>query len=439
MLVGCLNRSVEVRLMVMKYEGFLPFIAQACSWMISRDDIVTESKWLQLDFPMTTTCMEAQKVLSFIIRDFDDVDMFRGLLKRIASTPLLSNDPDCNDSIIVGLVRTLKIEPQQKHRFIEEHHDWLKHIIETLLLAEHVDARVIAELIKCGRQSSSIESSKFVMRMILDIMIWSDSRFAVAIRNGFAEFCIHNASTGDHLEIFAKGLYTMAMHKKTARALRGKRPEIISALDVLKNKSPSQHDRISPLINDSLDFGTSICCNCLKEFDRKDLRFCANCNVECYCSVSCQSESWGAGHSGCCKNITNEFEDLIRQGVGNSDIKRFSTLASNLMMAGCRFVQKNMLEILKLSIKEEDHDILGKGVTVVIDYQHHPPSIELTRNDTDEKSGSMKCSFISPVLYGFTEKVGHEQIVVLDKFIPDLLGHLTKLNFPESLTSEILD
>ena len=293
-LVGCLNRSVEVRLTMMKYEGFLPFIAQACSWMISRDDIVTESKWLQLDFPMTTTCMEAQKVLSFIIRDFDDVDMFRGLLKRIASTPLLSNDPDCNDSIIVGLVRTLKIEPQQKHRFIEEHHDWLKHIIETLLLAEHVDARVIAELIKCGRQSSSIESSKFIVKMMMNILgldgnnhtQWSDSRFAAAIRNGCVEFCMY-ASTGDHLESFAKGLYTMAMHKKTAHALREKRSGIFSALDVLKNKSPSQHDRISPLISDSLDFGTSICCNCLKEFDRKDLRFCTNCIVGCYSARSC--------------------------------------------------------------------------------------------------------------------------------------------------------
>ena len=141
----------------------------------------------------------------------------------------------------------------------------------------------------------------------------------------------------------------------------------------------------------------------------------------------------------CCKVHSNQFDKLRRRGASDSDIKRFAILESNLMMAGCSFVRKNMLEILKLSVKEEDHDILGSRATVVIDFRQHPPSIELTRNDTDEKSGSMKCSFISPVLYGFTEKVGHEQIIVLDKFIPDLLGHLTKLNFPESVSSEILD
>ena len=425
-LVDRLVQTTEGRFTITSYEGLLPFIAQACCWNISRKDIVIAAAWFQLDSSISDACYEAQRVIYYVVQETFIEDAKIGDVDLIASTPVLSNESDCTESVIVGFIRMM---------IKQDDHILLQCTVENLLLLGYVDARVITELIKCGRQSLSIETSNSVMSMALTILglddnthnQLSDSRYSVAIRSGLLELCVHASRTCDQeilssLEELAKGLYTVAMHKKTSRALREKRSEILSALDALNKISPPYHERISPLINDSLEFGTSTCCNCMKTFHQKDLLFCAECKVECYCSVSCQSQSWNTGHKGCCKKIS-EYIDMLRSiGVSKADIKRYTTLENNLMMAGCRFVKNNAEEILN-AVKKKQCDILG--ATVLIDYRQAPAVIYVRNDDHEPCAGTLKFAFTSLVLYGFIPKATGQDypISLLEKFIPvNILG-----------------
>ena len=44
-----MRQSEEARVIIISYDGFLPFVAQASCWGVSRGDIVKEATWLQLD------------------------------------------------------------------------------------------------------------------------------------------------------------------------------------------------------------------------------------------------------------------------------------------------------------------------------------------------------------------------------------------------------
>ena len=116
--------------------------------------------------------------------------------------------------------------------------------------------------------------------------------------------------------------------------------------------------------------------------------------------------------------MANTSDYLKRQGVSERDIKRFKTLANNVMMAGCRFIQHNMNRILKLSAEEQLQDNLCK--TVIIDFQQAPPGIKsAVRKGTGEHSSSLKCIIVSPILYGFAAKFGGNRILLEKLFVPD--------------------
>lgn len=222
------------------------------------------------------------------------------------------------------------------------------------------------------------------------------------------------------VERIAEGLHTAAFHSKTSRALLGKRSEIVLALDELRKTSESISSRIYPIVNDCFQAGTPTCCNCLETFDRESLRFCGGCGVECYCSLSCQSESWKAGHDKCCNSMAEDSEDQLGFEADKRDIKRLATLKNNLMMAGCRCVQSNLREI-KLRANEY-HQQGIHDVTVKVDLGQFPPDIGITSRAREawECAGRVKCSFVSPVLYGFSEQVGWDDIV-LTKYVPTCL------------------
>ena len=370
--------SDEGRSVMLSYDKLLPFIAQACCWRINRDDIVTDAMWLKLDASVSAACYDAQGVLYLVL----DTSEFMGPLNLIASTPLLVNDPKCHVSIIAGFIQMMSNEKQ-----IDTH--FLKCIIDILIVNDKVDAQVIAELIKFGKRDDS--SAQFVLKLILVILGFdeehddiekSDTRFAVAIQSGLLELVGKNGATEESTAI-AEALCTVSMHKKTSYALREKRSEISLVLD----NAQSSSTELVINIHDSLVFGTTYtCCNCLEEFDRSSVRYCSGCNVECYCSLSCQSESWKMGHDKACKDISNHIEELRDQNISDTDIKRFKVLQNNVMMAGCRIIQL-------------ESDMLD-GNDVLVDFRQYPTIIKpIIRDDIDQSDGYLKCTFISPVMY----------------------------------------
>jgi len=391
-LVNNLMRGEESSLVMLSYDGLLPFIAQAACYRVSRDDIITDATWLKQDDSLSDGCLDAQRAIDLVLETCTNTD----LMELIASTPLLSNDPKCSESTVVGFLRTMN-EGQQQDTTA------LVYIIESLIVNDKVDGQVIAELIKYGKRDGS--SAKFALRMMLVILglddvhediQMSDTRFAVAIQNGLTDLLVANGSA-EQSTLIAEALCEMSMHKKTSRALREKRSEISSVLDTAQSAQSSSTDIVS-LIEESIELGTSsTCCNCLKQFDRSSLYFCSGCNVECYCSLSCQSESWNLGHDKTCKDMANHSDYLRCQGVSETNINRYESLQNNVIMAGCRIVQQ---------LENTD------GMDVVVDFGQCPASTTLVDKEDLESSRGSKCTFISPVMYSFAKDE-----LVIDKVI----------------------
>ena len=107
-------QSEEARVIIISYDGFLPFVAQASCWGVSRGDIVKEATWLQLDDSFGAACRVAQRVICLVVEEYDN--QFQWIknttinpLELIACTPL-SSDPGCKDSTMVGFVRSMRRE-----------------------------------------------------------------------------------------------------------------------------------------------------------------------------------------------------------------------------------------------------------------------------------------------------------------------------------------
>jgi hypothetical protein len=420
-------QSEESRGIMLSYDGFLPFVAQACCWDVNRGDIVKEAARFSGagDSPsLAATCRETQRILCSIVAA---LDVEGGPLELIACTPLINN-PECKDSTLVGFIRCMR-SGKGKEEGIPSN---LSVIIETLVLTgDYVDKSVIAELIDYGMNSKSKEKAYFIMRLMLGILGVgdygsnirpSDSRYAAAICCGLLQFCNHvsNLASGyDERELLTaplkgiiRSLSSIAMHSKTSRVLASGQIHLV-ALETLNR----HHGIVLPTLDSIDDICTSTCCNCLKKFEKKKLRLCNCCKIEQYCTRSCQAESWNAGHSRLCKKMAKESDYLRSQGVSLNkvDMKRLTKLKSNLMVAGCSFVQSKITDILKLTY--------GDGAvaqhTVLIDFGEVPPTIELrdARSNSVQYPGSLHVEFISPVWYDFAARLGWDN-VRLEKCIP---------------------
>jgi hypothetical protein len=415
-------QSEEAREIIISYDGFLPFVARASCYDVTHRDVARPKSF-------ATASSKAQRLTCLVVEEHDfeeegDADVKNDPLELIACTPL-SNDAGCKDSTMVGFVRSMRHEKE------DHHSSYLSVIIETLLwTGDYVDKRVIAELIEYGRGDSSSDSAEYAMYLMLgilgvedsEIVRPSDSRYAAAISCGFLEFCDHAASSIKRelsiapLKYFFETLSSMALHSKTSRVLAsGKLAQIHLALETLDKHHG--HGIVLPALDNFDDHGTFTCCNCLKKFEKKKLRLCNCCKIEQYCSLSCQEESWYAGHSRLCKKVANDCDNLRSQGVSEADIKRLTILKSNLMARGCSFVQSN-IEFLKSMLSDVENVEAGDSITILVDFGEVPQTIETVVRPSNSEGyiGSLHFEFVSPVWYGFAEWLGWDS-VRLDKYI----------------------
>jgi DnaJ-domain-containing protein 1 len=431
-------QSKEARRVMLSYDGLLPFVAQASCWDVSRGDIAKEAARIRCgdDYvprSFSTACREARKVICLVVEEHDieegeDADAPFSPLELIACTPL-SNDPECKDSAMVGFVRCMR-------RDNDNLPSMLSVIIETLLCTgDYVDKRVIAELLDYGTSSQCAERGEFmfIMRLLLGILGAygyggirpSDSRYAAAIRCDFLQFCNHvsNLTSDDEWELLTvplkrlvRSLSVMSLHSKTSRVLASeKRAQFHLALETLAER----HGMDLPVLDHFDDVGTSTCCNCLKKCEKKTLRLCNCCKIEQYCTLSCQAESWSAGHSRLCKKMAKESDYFRSQGVSEMDIKRLITLKSNLMAAGCNFIKSKITDILKMTYGDGEVAKHFECTSVLIDFGEVPPTIELrdARSNSVQYPGSLHVQFVAPVWYEFAARLGWNH-VRLEKCIP---------------------
>ena len=449
--------SEEILWIMLSYDGLLSFVAQASCWDVSRGDIAKEAARIHcsddyVPHSFSTACLEARKVICLVVEEHDieegeDADAPFNPLELIACTPL-SNDPECKDSAMVGFVRSMRCDKDNLPSMLSV-------IIETLLCTgDYVDKRVIAELIDYGTSSECVERAEFmfIMRLLLGILGAyggirpSDSRYAAAISCDFLQFCNHvsNLTSDDEWELLTvplkrlvRSLSVMAMHSKTSRVLASseKRAQFHFALQTLDK----HHGIVLPTLDHVDDVCISTCCNCLKKFEKKTLRLCKCCKVEQYCTLSCQAESWSAGHSRLCKDISKESDYLRSQGVSEADMKRLITLESNLMATGCSFIQSKITDILKLTYGDGEVAKHFECTTVLIDFGEVPPTIELrgARSNGVQYPGSLHVEFISPVWYDFAARLGWNH-VRLEKCIPqEKFSHFQVKQMQEEMKEQI--
>ena len=91
--------------------------------------------------------------------------------------------------------------------------------------------------------------------------------------------------------------------------------------------------------------------------------------------------------------MAKDSNDLMMQGASEKDIKMFNILRSNVMMAGCRKIKPN-----------NDDEEEGEG-------EHNLEQITVM-NDFEQR----RYSFVSPVFYEFTRRVGKTEIVLNKSF-----------------------
>lgn len=224
-LVQHLVQSQEGLSIMLSYNGMLPFLGQT-SCLVQRDYIVVEAKMFQLDTYLSSLCGIAQDMLYYTLLVLAEesghitIEGEVGTLDVIAHTPLSSDDPYCNVSVIVGMIRMIRIMQIGRNVSSER----LAIVLKKFLTAGYADEHVIAELVKLGNEDPCSDNDLLVarwMKVILGLaddfnrIQPSDSKYAAAIRHGFFELiiCIESSwieSIQYETRAFLKGLFAMA-------------------------------------------------------------------------------------------------------------------------------------------------------------------------------------------------------------------------------------
>ena len=256
------------------------------------------------------------------------------LREVIASTPTINKDYDPNSKIshIAGMITQLKTRGWEGNDFQILHH--------LIVGADCVDRGVIEGIIDFGLDlisndpELSADTAITISAHVTNIsraMIHhdggspmrkgspSDTRVAFAIRVGLIDMClslmgrfggqayIEHAITPNLFQYVHDALdaiHDVALHKKTWKAIRHKRPDIEDKLEQLDTSiiNNVKCKELLDMVKSILDINGACCCHCNKSLGRKERFQCGECNRMTYCSRSCQRSDWLNGHShACCR------------------------------------------------------------------------------------------------------------------------------------------
>jgi len=222
------------------------------------------------------------------------------LTKKIVKTPVVSRayDPECNVYFVVGMIRMLKNVNLDDSVNRKCYFETLVLVFTTLMFsADCIDNDVIVEVIDLGRNfTTNIDDAESILKLSLSTIVWRtqgknypiDKRIAFAIKSGllemFFEFitrfafdpaiqlraCDPTRDERDDLMVLlvsiAEFIQIVDLHRKTAKAIRDRRSQIIETLTPLftlvKNEKSHlfQFGKIFASIID-LNEGSCSCCN----------------------------------------------------------------------------------------------------------------------------------------------------------------------------------
>jgi len=377
------DKKAEVIESLFEYEGLLNSIVQWQFWGEEhRPDIAMELGMVQNDL-----CQDIAELAEIVTADlihystkFDDSE----LLTTIGTIPIINKeyDPNCMVSFVEGFICHLKTA---------ERDDGVNILNSLIGDADCVDKGVITGMIDLGLNFiddyNDYNKAKFVIGKSMGmVQHWisaddneaeqSDTRVALAIRVGLIKMCLNFIERFHEHEffweseddsttclfdrimyIFSVHIHKVSLHKKTAKAIRHKKSEIITDLVRLeKNKDITNNPDCKKLVGMArslLDINGLYCCRCNKSLTRSEVKLCNGCGCIAYCSRACQREDWLNGHKhACCMSYTDatagQFQGRYEPNVPENEraASKLKELELNVSMIQLKLFLDNTEDIL---------------------------------------------------------------------------------------------
>ena len=416
-----------------QYEGLLTSIIQWGFWKEEyRPDIAKKLKSDELDSIVRLGTAILNRL--FIATD-TQTEEGRNRLEIIGTTPIISKeyDPECTMSLVVGLIRQVKIEGWTTNTSLS-----LRHLV---IWVSCVDKDVITELIGLAMDTGNdkwaahdAELFRFMVLKRYNNVKWlaNDTRTAFAIRSGLIEMCLRFIerfgvsesfdNETDILYLLFSSIKSISLHQKTAKAIRSKKCIIEKELARLEQNAEIINnvncEKLLVMVGSILDLNGSYCCRCNKSLSRIEVKLCNGCGCMVYCSDVCQKEDWQNGHKlVCCTSCTTEtlgrfqgrFEPMAIP-VDERAAEKLKELEINMNMIQLKLFLDNSETILS--------QVEGLGIPlydciVVFDLRVYPLEVtiqksieyydtpELMRGFEDSRSkDNITCIFISDIHSG---------------------------------------
>ena len=324
------TENTEIIDTLLQHEGLLTSIVQWGLWEEEyRPDI---TKKLTTDKRVDIVEL-GNATLNRLIKAADlDSEEDRKRLETIGTTPIISKeyDPECTISLVVGLIRQVEIKG-----WTLDTSTALRRLISNVSC---VDKDVITEMIDLGINTRNDDKWVATVAHLLRFMILKehtdrlfysdDTRAAFAIQSGLTELCLvfieryglHESFDNEtdilyslffSIQMTFANIYFIQLHKKTAKAIRSKRPSIEQELARLEKNTNITNNvnckKLLDIVRSILNLNGSYCCRCDKSLSRTEVKLCNSCGLMAYCSRACQKEDWSNGHSlTCCKSYTTD-------------------------------------------------------------------------------------------------------------------------------------
>ena len=332
---------------MLQYDGMMRSIVQWGYWGEQRrPDIIKELK--SEGFTSTMSILMSRRVIELLVLNIGMKGEGRNRLLEIGTTSIVNKDydPNCMISYTADLVQLLKTSINEKYKHVFG-------MVQRLIVdVDCVDKGVIIEMIDWGTNcvlnyDVALKVGMLFMEMMhqgstIEDKFPCDTRVAFAIREGLIEMCFgfinrfreHESFVNDKLPMrdvirwILEGINSVALHKKTAKAINNKRSSIEEKLVRMEQNtnitSNTEHKEILDMVRCILDINGSYCCRCNKSLSKTEVMQCNGCHRIVYCSRACQRDDWLNGHSiTCCSSpaikTIGQFQGRVSPEEGPSN------------------------------------------------------------------------------------------------------------------------
>jgi len=471
LVLGMIDKSIqttdrEVANALLQHEGLLPSIVQWGFWKDHRPDIVkalgVEECTFISDFGMQLvrllvdeTCQRRNNKTLELAADC------RILMQSISTTPIISKeyDPHCMISYTAGYMQRMKTEG------LKIPNDMM--LLQVLVTdIDCVDKGIITALIDLGlncadefEYAAASSASGFTTAALIasvtnrSLKQSNDTRVAFAIRSGLIEMCLSFINQYGRNDFFdeckqsfsgvLKNIFTtihsVALHQKTAKAIRSRKIEIQTALAKIERKSKIEkalagitndmnddeldcNRLLLDMVESILNLNGSYCCRCNKSLSKTEVKQCNGCRRLTYCSGACQRDDWLSGHKLTCnKNPTiGQFQGRVLPRTmpeNERTATKLENLEKNLTMVQLKLFLENTETILNQAISL-DVDLCD--CVVMFDLRQCPPIIKTEKYSENDWTGSTEfemsrskdnitCIYYSQLLLGEYE---HDDLIM---------------------------